>query len=373
MISYVIGNPGSGKTYFAVNRIYETFLKQPKKSFFDKFKKDKKETKKQDEFFYCYTNIDGFKFDLDTRFIQFDFNKFYDDISILHACYLDKKGDKYLIEVAKQYNLFKVLIILDEAHNFFKNKKDEILIWWLTYHRHLSQEIYLITQDLSLINPEYKRIAEFFYKAVDSSKRVFTNKLRYILYGSYKLYAKDEYRKINIDFSKDVFNLYHSGKIKNQSSLIKKFFLISIFLLFVLAIIFYFVIYSMTDDTKKDNTNDVKDINNIDTKNYNLSNNSKHKIIKKYNKFDDDLETLYLYNITCIDSDCFIKKSDVEFPKSFLEFVISRNSALYFTSFKSGSFTNYFFAFKSPVFDVLNSINKGSKDEKDISNTSLFK
>ncbi|AQW85868.1 zonula occludens toxin (Zot) family protein [Campylobacter pinnipediorum subsp. caledonicus] len=373
MISYIIGNPGSGKTYYAVNRIYETFLKQPEKSFFYKFKKDKKETKKQDEFYFCYTNIDGFKFDLDNRFKPFDFNKFYDDISILYACYLDKKGDKHLIEIAKQYNLFKVLIILDEAHNFFKNKKDEVLIWWLTYHRHLSQEIYLITQDLSLINPEYKRIAEFFYKAVDSSKRVFTNKLRYILYGSYKLYAKDEYRKINIDFSKDVFNLYHSGKIKNQSSLIKKFFSISLFLLFVLVIIFYFVIDSMTDDTKKDNTNDVKTINNIDTKNYNLSNNSKNKIIKKYNKSDNDLENLYLYNITCIDSNCFIKKSDIEFPKSFLEFIISRNSALYFTSFQIGSFTNYFFAFKSPVFDVLNSINKGSKDEKDYTNTSLFK
>lgn len=53
------------------------------------------------------------------------------------------------------------LIVVDEAHNFFNKKNDEILTWWLTYHGHLYQDIILITQDLSLIDTGYKAVAEF--------------------------------------------------------------------------------------------------------------------------------------------------------------------------------------------------------------------
>ena len=34
-LTYIVGNPGSGKTYFAVNKLYEYFIREPKPTFFD--------------------------------------------------------------------------------------------------------------------------------------------------------------------------------------------------------------------------------------------------------------------------------------------------------------------------------------------------
>ena len=83
---------------------------------------------------------------------------------------------------AKKLNLYKALFVIDEAHNFFQTK-DDVLVWWLTYHRHLYQDIFLITQNLALIDRKYKPLAEYFYKAVPSSlrlnKKVFKYKSRY--------------------------------------------------------------------------------------------------------------------------------------------------------------------------------------------------
>lgn len=125
MITYLVGNPGSGKTYYAVFKIYQLFLFKPENSFLSKFIKPEK----QKEYTYCYTNINEFKFDLCDKFIKFDFDKFYADMSILHALYISKVTDAELNERAKELNLSGVFIVLDEAHNFLKAKEDPVLVW----------------------------------------------------------------------------------------------------------------------------------------------------------------------------------------------------------------------------------------------------
>lgn len=57
MISYIVGNPGSGKTYYAVFKIYQLFLFKSKNTFLSKFIKPKK----QKTYDYCYTNINESK------------------------------------------------------------------------------------------------------------------------------------------------------------------------------------------------------------------------------------------------------------------------------------------------------------------------
>ncbi|MEH1010565.1 hypothetical protein QM027_06870 [Campylobacter concisus] len=72
MITYLVGNPGSGKTYYAVFMIYKLFLYEPKKTFLTKFVKPKEKP----DYSFCYTNINEFKFELSDKFKKFDFDEF---------------------------------------------------------------------------------------------------------------------------------------------------------------------------------------------------------------------------------------------------------------------------------------------------------
>ena len=162
MITYIVGNPGSGKSYFAVYKLWYMFIYKPKpaKGILGKIFKPKLP---ENKYLYAYTNINEFKFELDERLLKFDYDEVYANLSKLYNAYkVEKKTDKELIELAKEMRLYKVLFVVDEIHNYFKAKEDPVLVWWVTYHRHLYQDLLFITQDLSLVNNEYKRVAESF-------------------------------------------------------------------------------------------------------------------------------------------------------------------------------------------------------------------
>lgn len=372
MMTYLVGNPGSGKTYYAVFKIYQLFLFKPQNSFLSKFIKPEK----QKEYTYCYTNINEFKFDLCDKFIKFDFDKFYSDMSILYALYISKVTDAELNERAKELNLSGVFIVLDEAHNFLKSKEDPVLVWWLTYHRHLYQDIYLITQDLSLIGNEYKRIAEHFLKAVDSAKRLFKNKFRYILYGSYKMYQKDVMQKFHIPYLQEIFDLYHSGQSSSQKSFVRKFFYIALFLFIALSIYFYFFLKSLSsdvsDEQQDDSTQSSQPIHAAEPR-------PAHQT-KPTPQAKDKPSQTYIYDISCIDDVCNFKNEKYTFPYGFISHAISGSKPLYFYSTtKSKYMTEYFIVLGSDVLEPLKQISisyKGAvneKSSKDVPGPSIFK
>lgn len=375
MITYLVGNPGSGKTYYAVFKIYQLFLFRPQDSFLSKFIKPEK----QKEYTHCYTNINEFKFDLCYKFIKFDFDKFYADMSILHALYVSKVTDAELNERAKELNLSGVLIILDEAHNFLKAKEDPVLVWWLTYHRHLYQDIYLITQDLSLISNEYKRIAEHFLKAVDSAKRLFKNKFRYILYGSYKMYQKDAMQKFHIPYLQEVFDLYHSGQSTSQKSFVRKFFYIALFVFILLCVYFYFFLKSLSSDVSDDQQPDLESPG-AQLSSSNFQPRPTHQT-KSTPQTQDQPDKTYIYNLSCIDDVCRFSNEKYTFPYGFISHIISGSKPLYFYSTTKDKYIiEYFIVLGSDVLEPLkqisNSYKRGAVNEnsnKDLPGPSIFK
>ena len=374
MITYLVGNPGSGKTYYAVFKIYQLFLFNPASGFLSKFIKHEK----QKEYTYCYTNINEFKYDLYDKFIKFDFDKFYADMSILHALYISKVTDAELNERARELNLSGVFIVLDEAHNFLKAKEDPVLVWWLTYHRHLYQDIYLITQDLSLISNEYKRIAEHFLKAVDSAKRLFKNKFRYILYGSYKMYQKDVMQKFHIPYLQEVFNLYHSGQLSSQKSFVRKFFYIALFVFIALSIYFYFFLKSLSSNV----SDDQQDYPGQISQPIQAAETRPAHQPKSASQTQDKIQTpqTYIYNFSCIDDVCRFTNEKYTFPYGFISHAISGSKPLYFYSTTKNKYiTEYFIVLGSDVLEPLKQISnfyKGAvneKSSKDIPGPSIFK
>ena len=372
MITYLVGNPGSGKTYYAVFMIYQIFLFEPKKTFLTKFVKPKEKP----NYSYCYTNINEFKFELSDKFKKFDFDEFYLGLRNLYALYKTGATDNEVNEKAKELNLYGCVFVLDECHNFFKDKKDEILVWWLTYHRHLYQDIYLITQDLTLVNNEYKRIAEKFYRAVDSSRRLFSKKFRYEVYASYRLYKKDQLEIINIPFLQEVFDLYHSGQSSNKKSFVRFYFLLAIVIFILLIFYFYFVVVSIfRGDTSEPEKNIPADEKIHVPASQTPASSSLFFDNKKPKDNNIDIPEIYIYDITCLNNNCHFSDDYHLYPLSLITYISSTHTPLYFYyEPKSHELVKYYYVFDKPVFaNLIQKNNKGVSDEKfnQIPNSSL--
>ena len=229
MIVYYLGIPGSGKSYSGVNTIYNNFTDN----------KDAKRDLKKD-YNNCYTNINEFKFDKCHDVYFFDFEVFYKQLEELHTMYKNKATDDALIEKAKEFNIYKTLFVLDECHQYFDVEK-KVLVWWLTYHRHLYHDIILITQNLALVNSKYKPLAEAFYRAKPSSLTLNNKFFNYTYFTDSRMTKASRVNVKKVLKRKGVFELYHSGDSVDSKNVIKHFLLIALGLAVLLfALMYYF-------------------------------------------------------------------------------------------------------------------------------------
>ncbi|QEZ89067.1 zonula occludens toxin (Zot) family protein [Aliarcobacter cibarius] len=303
-ISYYTGIPRSGKTLKAVALIYETFVapKIPKKGFLDKALEKAGLDKKIDcPYENCYTNINQFNYEIDERIKPFDFNVFLAKLQILHAMYLNKANDDVLNEKAKELEIYKSLFVIDECHNFL-SKKDEALIWWVTYHGHLFHDIIMITQNLSLVLKDYTTSTEYFYKAIPQRFRFSKNTFKYVEYSGRELYKNQKLGIVSLKVKPEYFNLYVSGAEKKDKPIIYKYIL---FLLFLVAIAF-FSFYRFTSsiaETTGSNENQSQQNQNItspgDQSQQNQNINSPGAAAES--------KQLKLFKFTCYENFCYYK------------------------------------------------------------------
>jgi zona occludens toxin len=249
MIAYFLGIPGSGKTYYAVNVIYNNFSNN------QDVKKDLKKDYKN-----CYTNINEFKYELVDHVFYFDYDKFFKDIRTLFNMYKKKCSDDELIAEAKKFNIYKTLFIIDECHNYFDTAKPE-LIWWLTYHRHLYHDIFLITQNLQLVNSKYKPLAEAFYKAKSQSLTLDKRFFQYMYHTESRMTKASYVNTIKVKRNKKVFELYKSGDTVKSKNVVLRFIIIALLLFLLLFISGYFLYqYLVPSVSKKEITSHVSKI-----------------------------------------------------------------------------------------------------------------
>ncbi|RRS30987.1 MAG: hypothetical protein P794_05050 [Epsilonproteobacteria bacterium (ex Lamellibrachia satsuma)] len=230
MITIIDGLMGAGKTYYSVDFIYNN----------------------HDKYFNVFTNIDGFKFYDNVKPLKFsyilgvldDLKSIYDredttdqDLwTHLYSIGFLNSSDKDFIK--------PVLIVMDEAHNEF-DKKNDLLTWLITYHRHLFIDLILITQTFSLIHYSYHKLFESILHAMPSSRQIIGNKFKYqkhiklpITDGKYGTFVGDVFLKKN----KAVFDLYQSGdKVRSKNLLRRYIYLIAAGVVLVL-VGFYFVV-----------------------------------------------------------------------------------------------------------------------------------
>jgi zona occludens toxin len=351
MIEFNLGVPGSGKSYRGIYALYSNFGLNEKL-------KDSKYIYKDIEF--AYTNINEIKlecFEKD-KVLPLEWDKFYIALTSLHTSYKAKINDSELIVKARDLNLYKCLIILDECQNYL-DINDKVLIWWLSYHRHLNQQIFLITQNLALVYSKYKSFSEFFYMAKPSSLKLFKNKMVYNMFTSSRLSQVSKGGTIKIPFVKDIFDSYHSGANQQSENLIKKFLLMAVFFFVAVLIILYLVKYNMVSEYQN------SDIPLTDSKileasvnNYQNYNN----VITPIEKIDNN-DDLKLYKFSCFKELCLYQFEDntiIEVPQNILKsFLINIDLDKKYLKMQNNRQLIYVLIEESK----LNFLNKGRKNE----------
>lgn len=237
MVSLIVGFPGSGKSYYAMEKIFCLLN--------DSENKDKALSHIE----AIYTNINGVKFDKfkdsSIPLKKFQSDKFYSYLAQCYSIYQlgkDKENiDDELIAFSKEQGYHNCLIVFDECHDFFTTQ-DKIKIFWLTYHRHLFHEIILLTQNKSLIHSKYRAIPEIFIEAQPRSKKLFSNTLNYKKYASFSMRRSDLFATESLKIKDEVFALYTSGNKSTQKSILHKYIFLGIGSLVVMIGVFYFLV-----------------------------------------------------------------------------------------------------------------------------------
>lgn len=294
MIEFTVGVPGSGKSYRAMYALYSNFGLNAKL-------KDSKF--KHNDIKFAYTNINEVKFEEfeENKVKALDWDIFKDSLTILHDLYKNKATDKELIEEAKQLNLFECLIVLDECQNYL-DAQDKVLVWWLSYHRHIHHQIYLISQNLALVYSKYKSFSEFFYQAKPSSLKLFKSKMVYTQYTNSRLSQVSKSGVIKIPFVEEIFNTYHSGANQQSENLLKKFALIAIaFFVFLIMGLMGIQAYWTKDIEVKE---PVKEEKIIDSKIIAAQMQQVEKI--------EDINRLKLFKFNCYETMCYYIFDDMQ-------------------------------------------------------------
>ncbi len=290
MTCYVVGIPGSGKTALAVNHIIKN--------------------KDNDKYTKIYTNINQFDFSKIQKAIDLNWEVIYESLVELHQLYKSKVTDDELIEYAKTHGLYQVLIVLDECHNFL-DKKDTVLVWWLSYHRHLNQDIFLITQNLALVEAKYKAFAEVFYRASPSFLRFQHHVLKYTKFISSRMTKNDKFGVEKIDTKKNnVFAYYKSGDNSKGTNIILKYISISLFFFFMMFVMAY-IFFGRSSDTSKNDVNTTTAL-----RHYSTTNIKRYRNLPK--KHDSEYTDFIYMTFTCINQECKFKDSTTYFDMSII-------------------------------------------------------
>lgn len=188
------------------------------------------------------------------------------------------------------------------------------------------QEIALITQNKTLIASSYRGIIEQYVLAVPKSKMIFGNVFRYRFFASFAMTTKQQYNSISVKKDKKIFNLYTSGAISVQKSIVMKF---VYFLIFVLiALILFVVFFFPRVFNKNPKENDKKD-NKVSSASVNI-NNLKYPI--QNNSFNTGVSSSkILVTFVCDDTEC--RFDDEYISYKYLKIFISKtNPSLFYRS-----------------------------------------
>lgn len=157
MIRIVQGNPGSGKSFYAVNYLakfctYDSLYQEHKLN----------------EGVLVITNIEGL------RIKHLNLSELVERFGIENFFTVEN-----FERIQEKYKSRHIILVIDEAQKLFDSKFfDKTVFYFFQYHRHLGIDVFLLTQSVSTIARQLIPLAEFVIEAQPRSK-AFVGVFRY--------------------------------------------------------------------------------------------------------------------------------------------------------------------------------------------------
>lgn len=231
--------------------------------------------KHKDEYSKCFTNIKGIK--------EGSYYRYFDNVlmvkffDVIRDLYLNKdtlydtdiKMLQKLIDTGFATDLnSNTLFIFDEAHNYFKKRSEDFLIWFVTYHEHLKINIIFVTQNPKLISQDYYTLSESFIHAIPKIRRMGTS-FKYQHNASFPYYGSNTFSHnefISKKQAQKYFDLYKTGlrpTAKSKSMLTRYYYIVAFLLLLFFGLI-WFVLSSFSSTASSEDVHKVfsSDLNN---------------------------------------------------------------------------------------------------------------
>ena len=210
MLTLITGHTGSGKTYTAVKKLLEDLQKDR----------------------LIFTNI---KLNLDAENLYFlADDELQQEFKKLAQIMRDNPIQEVAKEKLKQHKFANSAIYVDEAHFLGFRNKDEYLNDFLTIHRHMGLDIYLITQTPTNVYKAHLELVHKHIQCLPPSSRVMPNILKRRIYEPY---GSKDFETKHEKVQKEIFELYNAGK--KETSINKTVIKLMLGLLAVLLILFF--------------------------------------------------------------------------------------------------------------------------------------
>lgn len=263
------GTMGSGKTYYAVDYIYNNLQK----------------------YYKIFTNINNFKFHYNIE--KLDFDAFTDVLFAVREVHYDKiQSDNDFYQILIDYGISDPsiisnideakpsLFIIDESQRYF-SKTSDIHNFFIQYSRHMNIHIILITQSYKILHRDLPSLCDFLLHAVSSSKRLSDKTFRYQKYVGTPFYKDTFDSSLTLTFDSRIGSLYSSGGgVGVKSVILKHLWKFVLLVVFVVIAFSYFVYSNYFVSTRTSSTQKIsKSINKqkkfnvvVEPKSINLSN-----------------------------------------------------------------------------------------------------
>lgn len=313
MITAVSGEPGSGKSYWAVYTVYNDIIKHSNISLLQKRKLLRKKILSSSSIFLkklyisqypnikkpkytnIHTNIAGFKYNdfkelslkhgLNVNYYRInetDIQDFFDlQYNLIEQYknlpeYSEEDTGEFsyarnqIIENYPQFTKYlNSLIIFDEASGsslWSASVRDTNFprLKFLQGHRHYFVDIFFMAQNLADFKNEYRnQLVETYYKAQKSSYNILKKNKKYFGFSSIKEMHDKSSNKfttenvISIPELQEVYSLYTTGANNKGNNPYQKLFIFLSVLLILIFIVAYFIITNLTSKTelKQEETN----------------------------------------------------------------------------------------------------------------------
>ena len=382
-IELVTGVPGGGKSYFAANKLLDVYKSKNRQIYTNvnlKISYDDyiKPLSVQDLYEFATKELALFqKF---TKFSE-DYKKHIEDETydialkgdeslpysdVFHKREFSKyygNYDKYLKDSNLLEHFGGSYIVWDECQNDLQSelgKSDPVWIRFFSYHRHFNMDIFLITQDASLIPKRYRAFISRYYFAQNPAKRLISTTLRFKVYTDLRQFEKFYIETISLKMNDEVHNFYDSGEYNPAKSVFLKKILPAIFLFIAMGFLFYFMFYSKTQEVTNESIQE-NNVTEINTTSY--QNNS--------SSVDDELEindNEHLLRFRCNLENCVLENSSFSVPlEKFKLFSDATQSTILFSSKLNDYMSDVVIMVNESVYDDLNRYvlnSKGDKHEK---------